>query len=69
MEKRFQPDLSVRLTADSVEKHRDRIASVLGKIRRKDKAFKQGCRAQIAPCITGINRPAGLYFMASARYY
>jgi hypothetical protein len=41
MEKRFQPDLSVRLTADSVEKHRDRIASVLGKIRRKDKTFKQ----------------------------
>ncbi len=37
MEKRFQPDLSVRLSADSVEKHRDRIASVIQKIRRKDK--------------------------------
>ena len=47
MEKRFQPDLSVRLTADSVEKHRDRIASVLGKIRRKDKAFKQDAERKL----------------------
>jgi hypothetical protein len=39
MEKRFQPDLSVRLSADSVEKHRDRIAQVIQKIRRKDKVF------------------------------
>ena len=39
MEKRFQPDLSVRLSADSVEKHRDRIAQVIQKIRRKDKNF------------------------------
>ncbi len=40
MEKRFQPDLSVRLSADSVEKHRDRISQVITKIRRKDKVFK-----------------------------
>ena len=40
MEKRFQPDLAVRLTADSVEKHRDSISQAIGKIRRKDKAFK-----------------------------
>lgn len=39
MEKRFQPDLSVRLSADSVEKHRDRISQVIQKIRRKDKNF------------------------------
>lgn len=39
MEKRFQPDLSIRLSADSVEKHRDRIAQVIQKIRRKDKNF------------------------------
>ncbi|HEY6528163.1 MAG TPA: Wadjet anti-phage system protein JetA family protein [Cellvibrionaceae bacterium] len=47
MEKRFQPDLSVRLTADSVEKHRDRIASVLTKIRRKDKTFKQDAERKL----------------------
>ena len=39
MEKRFQPDLSIRLSADSVEKHRDRISQVIQKIRRKDKNF------------------------------
>lgn len=41
MEKRFQPDLSVRLSADSVEKHRDRIGQIIVKIRRKDKEFKR----------------------------
>lgn len=41
MEERFQPDLSVRLSADSVEKHRDRINQVIGKIRRKNKDFKK----------------------------
>ncbi len=41
MEERFQPDLSVRLSADSVEKHRDRIEQTIGKIRRKSKAFKK----------------------------
>ena len=40
MEKRFQPDLAVRLSADSVEKYRDRITQLLDRIRRKDKAFK-----------------------------
>jgi hypothetical protein len=47
MEKRFQPDLSVRLTADSVEKHRDRIAAVIQKIRRKDKTFKQDAERKL----------------------
>jgi hypothetical protein len=40
MEKRFQPDISVRLSADSVEKHRDDIARVIKGIRRKPKDFK-----------------------------
>lgn len=40
MEKRFQPDISVRLSADSVEKHRDDIARVIASIRRKSKDFK-----------------------------
>ncbi|WP_096085667.1 Wadjet anti-phage system protein JetA family protein [Agaribacterium haliotis] len=41
MEKRFQPDIAVRLSADSVEKHRDDINKVITSIRRKKKEFKQ----------------------------
>ncbi|WP_051218972.1 Wadjet anti-phage system protein JetA family protein [Oceanobacter kriegii] len=40
MENRFQPDLSVRLSADNVERHRDRIEALIRDIRRKDTAFK-----------------------------
>ena len=40
MEKRFMPDLSIRLSADSVEKHRDEIQTLINKARRKQKAFK-----------------------------
>ncbi len=40
MEKRFQPDLSVRLSADSVEKHRDSIVDLINRIRKQPKAFK-----------------------------
>jgi Family of unknown function (DUF5716) len=47
MEKRFQPDLSIRLSADSVEKHRDRISQVIQKIRRKDKDFKKEAEAKL----------------------
>ncbi|WP_237064691.1 Wadjet anti-phage system protein JetA family protein [Microbulbifer guangxiensis] len=40
MESRFQPDLAIRLSADSVEKHRDAIGRVIARIRRKDKSQK-----------------------------
>jgi hypothetical protein len=40
MEKRFEPDVSVRLSADSVEKHRDQIQKVITQIRRKKKEHK-----------------------------
>ncbi|WP_346839766.1 Wadjet anti-phage system protein JetA family protein [Microbulbifer sp. SAOS-129_SWC] len=40
MESRFQPDLAIRLSADSVEKHRDAIGKVIGRIRRKEKERK-----------------------------
>jgi hypothetical protein len=40
MEKRFQPDIQVRLSADSVEKHREDIQNVIKKIRRKSKDVK-----------------------------
>ncbi|WOX05424.1 Wadjet anti-phage system protein JetA family protein [Microbulbifer pacificus] len=40
MESRFQPDLAIRLSADSVEKHRDSIGRVIGQIRRKENSSK-----------------------------
>ncbi len=40
MEKRFMPDLAIRLSADSVEKYRDEIAEMLGKARHKHRDFK-----------------------------
>ncbi|MEO1903354.1 MAG: Wadjet anti-phage system protein JetA family protein [Alcanivorax sp.] len=40
MEKRFQPDVAIRISADSVEKHRDRIRAVIERIKRKPKAWK-----------------------------
>jgi hypothetical protein len=40
MEKRFMPDLAIRLSADSVEKYRDEIAKLIAKGRRKQREFK-----------------------------
>ena len=47
MEKRFQPDIQVRLSADSVEKHRDHIDKRLRSIRRKKDAFKRDAEAEL----------------------
>jgi hypothetical protein len=47
MEKRFMPDVSVRLSADSVEKHRDQLSKVVSRIRRKDTAFKKAAEAKL----------------------
>jgi hypothetical protein len=41
MEKRFQPDLAIRLSADNVEKYRNEISAKIQQIRHQDKAFKQ----------------------------
>jgi len=38
MEKRFEPDLAVRLSADSVERYRDEILSIIREIRKQPKA-------------------------------
>ena len=40
MEKRFVPDLAIRLSVDSVEKYRDDIVATIGMARRKRKDFK-----------------------------
>ncbi len=47
MEKRFQPDVAIRLSADSVEKHRDRIQDVIDRIRRKKKEWKQNAEREL----------------------
>lgn len=40
MEKRFMPDVAIRLSADSVEKYRDEISELIERIKRKRKEFK-----------------------------
>src|SRR5690606_34436164 len=47
MEKRFQPDVAVRLSADSVEKYRDQISKALGKVRRKNTEFKRNAEEEL----------------------
>lgn len=40
MEKRFMPDVAIRLSADSVEKYRDEISELTDRVKRKRKEFK-----------------------------
>jgi hypothetical protein len=40
MEKRFQPDVAIRMSADSVEKHRDLIQNTIDQIKNKPKNWK-----------------------------
>ena len=47
MEQRFMPDLAIRLSADSVEKHREAIEKLIGKARRKQKAFKAQAEGEL----------------------
>ncbi|WP_221795442.1 Wadjet anti-phage system protein JetA family protein [Oceanobacter mangrovi] len=47
MENRFQPDLSVRLSADNVERHRDRIEELIRTIRRQDTDFKANAERRL----------------------
>ncbi|PCJ30041.1 MAG: flagellar protein FliT [Moraxellaceae bacterium] len=66
MEKRFQPDIAVRLSADSVEKHREEIANTIGKIRRKRKEFKADAERklrQILPVGIVPSNQSYLYFV------
>jgi len=64
MEKRFMPDLSVRLSADSVEKYRDEIQSLLRKAKRKQRKFKAGAETELRKLAPELlrDRQASLYF-------
>lgn len=54
MEKRFQPDIQVRLSADSVEKHREEIGKVIQKIRGKKKEFKAKAERDLRRTVPGL---------------
>ncbi len=56
MENRFQPDLSVRLSADNVEKHRDEIQRLTTKIRKKDVAFKKEAERRLRELLPELAR-------------
>ncbi len=57
MEKRFMPDLAVRLSDDSVEKHRDAIAQLTKKARRKPTEFKTKAEGELRKMAAEL-RPA-----------
>lgn len=66
MEKRFQPDIQVRLSADSVEKHREEIQKVIKKIRRKskeDKAAAEGSLRRTVPDLCAPQQSFLLYIL------
>ncbi len=47
MEKRFQPDVAIRMSADSVEKHRDRIQRTIEQIRKKPREWKANAEREL----------------------
>lgn len=51
MEKRFQPDIQVRLSADSVEKHREDIQKTIKKIRKKSKEDKAAAEGKLRKAV------------------
>ena len=57
MEKRFQPDLAVRLSADNVEKHRDRISELLDQVRNKNKAYKAKAEGRLRELLPELSKP------------
>ena len=57
MENRFQPDLSVRLSADNVEKHRHFIEQLLGRIRTQDDAIKAGWERRLRELLPELAKP------------
>lgn len=63
MEKRFQPDIQVRLSADSVEKHRDAISQVIKSIRNKKKQFKAGAERELRRIVPDVCESHNSYLL------
>jgi hypothetical protein len=57
MEKRFQPDVSVRLSADSVEKYRDQIGKAITRVRRKNREFKAAAETELRRLLPELAQP------------
>jgi len=56
MEKRFMPDVAIRLSADSVEKYRDEISGLIDRVKRRRKDFKAQAERELrraAPELVG----------------
>lgn len=64
MEKRFVPDLAIRLSVDSVEKYRDEIVATIASARRKRKEFKLAVEKELrktAPELIDLESRSLLY--------
>ena len=61
MEKRFMPDVAIRLSADSVEKYRDEISELTNRIKHKRKEFKANAERELrrAAPESGEDRDSG----------
>ncbi|TCS41340.1 Wadjet anti-phage system protein JetA family protein [Reinekea marinisedimentorum] len=57
MEKRFQPDLAIRLSADSVEKYRNEIALKSEQIRSQPVEFKQNAERRLRALLPEMVQP------------
>ncbi|RHW19967.1 Wadjet anti-phage system protein JetA family protein [Pseudomonas jilinensis] len=69
MERRFQPDLAIRLSADSVERHRERILELLERIRRKPRDWKAHAERELrrlAPDLLSDERSSVLWQLLDA---
>jgi hypothetical protein len=64
MEKRFMPDLAVRLSVDSVEKYRDEIVTTINAVKRKRRDFKSKAESELrktAPELIQSNQQSLLF--------
>lgn len=57
MENRFQPDLSVRLSADNVEKHRHFIEQLIRRVRSQEDATKAGWERRLRELLPELVQP------------
>lgn len=57
MENRFQPDLSIRLSADNVEKHRDQIQRLIHSIRSLDVEAKANAEKRLREVMPELVKP------------
>ena len=57
MEQRFMPDLAIRMSTDSVEKHREEIQKLTSKARRKKNDFKINAETELRKMAPELRTP------------